>query len=172
MSKSGITGDGERGTRRLEELAEGFRRWRESRVRGERIPASLWHEAVQMCQEHDLKRVAYRLRVAPASLLRHLERADRIAPKRSALDTEFVEVFMSSTPEPTADASMPDVPATPEPRAEFTPMVSPAHECVVEMENGQGVKMRVQLNGRAVEQIASLCSAIGGVLCRESRSTA
>jgi hypothetical protein len=108
-------------------LVEAFRRWRESRVRGERIPAALWDEAVQMCREHDLGRVAYRLRVAPANLMRHLEHADRIAPKRSAQGIAFVEVFMSSTAgsSPTTEASRPDVPATPEPRAECKPMESP-----------------------------------------------
>lgn len=178
MIESGITGGGEGGARGLQELVEGFRRWRKSRRRGERIPLSLWDEAVQVCQEHALKRVAYRLRVAPASLMRHLERVERIAPKRSALVTEFVEVFMSSTPGPTAEASMPEVPVMPEPRTEFTappmasPMASPTHECVVEMENGQGVKMRVQLNGLGLAQLATLCSAMGRVLCPESRSTA
>lgn len=174
MIKSGITGGGEGGARGLQELVEGFRRWRESRRRGERIPLSLWDEAVQMCQEHALKRVAHRLRVAPASLMRHLERGERIAPKRSALVTEFVEVFMSSTPGPTAEASMPEVPVMPEPRTEFTaaPIASPTHECVVEMENGQGVKIRVQLNGLGLAQLATLCSAMGRVLCPESRSTA
>ena len=172
MIKSGISGGGEGGARSLQELVEGFRRWRESRRRGERIPLSLWDEAVQMCQEHASKRVAYRLRVAPASLMRHLERAERIAPKRSALATEFVEIFMPSTPACTAEASIPDVPAVPEPGAGFTPRASPAHECVVEMENGQGVKMRVQLNGLGLAQLGTLCSAMGRVLCGQSRSTA
>lgn len=172
MRKNGIADDAERGARRLDELVEGFRQWREARLRGERIPAALWDAAVQMCQEHDLKRVACRLRVAPASLVRHLGGADHIAPKRSAQSAAFVEVFMSRAPAPTAEASRSDVPATPEPRAEFTPVASPAHECVVEMENEQGVKLRVRLNGLGLAQLASLCGAMGSVLCAQSRSAA
>jgi hypothetical protein len=43
---------------------------------------------------------------------------------------------------------------------------------MVEMENTQGVKMRVQLNGLGLAHLATLCSALGRVLCGESRSTA
>ena len=171
MVKSGITGDSERDTQRLQELAEGFKRWRESRVRGEHIPAALWDQAVQMCREHAPGRVAYRLRVALASLIRHMERADRSVPKLGALGTDFVEVLISSTPEPTAEVSRPDVPAMPELRAVLKPIASPpSPECVVEMHNAQGVKVRVQLNGLGLGQFATLCSALGGVLCGQSRS--
>jgi hypothetical protein len=172
MSKNEIDGRGEGGTHRLEDLVEEFRRWRQTRTAGERIPVAMWDAAVQMCQEHAPKRVAYKLRVGLATLMRHLERGAQHSPMRSALETEFVEVFLSPTPRPvpTADTSVANARAMPEPPAKLTP--TPTPECVVEMENGQGVKMRVQLSGLGLAQLATLCSAMGGVFCHESRSTA
>lgn len=180
MSKNEIDGGGgdEGGTRPLEELVEEFRLWRQSRTAGKRIPASMWDEAVQMCQEHAPKRVAYKLRVGLATLMRHLERGAQRSPMRSALETEFVEVFLSPTPRPvpSADTPVANARAVPEPHAKLTPVATPTPtptpECVVEMENGQGVKMRVQLSGLGLAQLATLCSAMGGVFCHESRSTA
>ena len=170
MSKNEIDGGDEGGTRRLEDLVEKFSRWRRSRTAGERIPVSMWDEVVQVCQEHAPKRVAYKLRVGLATLMRHLERGDQHSPMRGALETEFVEVFLSPTPRPapTADTSVASARAMPEPPAQ----PAPTPECVVEMENGQGVKMRVQLSGLGLAQLATLCSAMGGVFCHQSRSTA
>lgn len=53
-------GDGEGSALRLEDVANQFKQWRQSRVRGERIPVALWHcgpvalwgEAVRLCREH------------------------------------------------------------------------------------------------------------------------
>jgi hypothetical protein len=36
------------------------------------------------------------------------------------------------------------------------------HECVVELENARGAKMRVELNGPGVAALAGLCSSFWG----------
>lgn len=159
MAGAGAGAD-EGGTLRLEDVAKQFRHWRESRVRGERIPAALWGEAVQMCQEHAPQRVAGVLRVALAGLMRHLELAGDSAAQRPGFDTEFVEVIIpTALPEPAA--SRLELAPTPEPpTGAATP--TPAPECVLELENVHGAKMRVQLHGRGLANLGSLLRSFWG----------
>ena len=99
---------GEVGALCLQDVARKFRQWREFRVRGERIPVTLWSQAVQVCQEHTPQRVAGVLRVALAGLMQRLKRVDDAAAARSGLDTEFVKIIMSaSAGMPTRDPKMP-----------------------------------------------------------------
>ncbi len=42
----------------LERVKDQFKRWRESRVRGERIPAYLWSAAQSLLTEYDVEYVA------------------------------------------------------------------------------------------------------------------
>lgn len=160
MKAIAMADDGAGGTQCLEDVAKQFKHWRESRVRGERIPMALWGEAVQMCQEHEPQRVAVVLGVALASLMRRLERCGDSAAHRLGLDAEFVEVVMSTaspaTPEPAASrlelAPTPQSPSSAEPP-------TPAHECVLELENAHGAKMRVLLNGAGLASLGALCSS-------------
>jgi hypothetical protein len=152
MKAMAMVGVGEGGALCLEDVARKFRQWRESRVRGERIPVTLWGEAVQMCQAHAPQRVAGVLRVGLTGLMRRLERASAGAAARPGHDTEFVEVIMSTTLGGMSDPSAS--------RRELTP--TPAHECVLELENAHGAKMRVQLNGQGLASLGALCSSFWG----------
>jgi len=119
----------------LEQVAERFRHWRETRIRGEHIPPDLWAAAVGLGKEHSLQRIAHELRVEHGGLKRRVERAGVVA-RGVKLDTQFVELF--AAPAVTA-AGM--------------------RECVVELENARGAKMRVELNGKGLAGLAGLCSA-------------
>lgn len=161
MAMVGI-GGGEGGRRCLEDVAKRFKHWREARVRGERIPVALWSEAVGLCQEHAPQQVASVLRVALAGLLRRLERGgDHAVHCPDLAHTEFVEVVMTSalTAMPEPDASRLELaPPPPEPLTRAaTP--TPAHECVLELENARGAKMRVALNGAGLASLGALYSA-------------
>jgi hypothetical protein len=151
---------GKGGARALEDVAKQFKHWRQSRVRGERIPMALWGDAVQMCQEHEPQRVAVVLGVALASLMRRLKRCGDSAAHRPGLDTEFVEVVMTTvspaTPEP-AVTRLELAPAPQLPSSAAPP--TPSHECVLELENAHGAKMRVQLNGAGLASLGALCSS-------------
>ena len=68
-----------------------FKRWRESRQRGEHIPPALWAAAVAVAKEHGLHRIAHELRVDYDGLKRRLERAGGAASS-GMLDTRFVEL--------------------------------------------------------------------------------
>jgi hypothetical protein len=119
----------------LEQVGERFKRWREGRVRGEHIPAELWAAAVGMAKEYGLHRIAHELHVDHDGLKRRLERAGGVA-RVDKLDPEFVELFAA----PTATTSG-------------------MRECVVELENARGAKMRVELNGKGLAGLAGLCGA-------------
>jgi hypothetical protein len=164
MAMVGIgEGEGEGGRRCLEDVAKQFKHWREARVRGERIPVALWSEAVGLCQEHAPQEVASVLRVAPAGLLRRLERGgDHAVHCPDLAHTEFAEVVMTGAlpamPEPAASRLELAPPPEPLTRA-TTPTPTPAHECVLELENARGAKMRVALNGAGLASLGALYSA-------------
>ena len=80
----------------LAALAQQFEHWRSTRAgRGERIPASLWAQAVTQCQRVALSRVAKVLRLSPSELKRRRDEATQ-SLVRSAPDAAgpggFVEV--------------------------------------------------------------------------------
>ena len=75
----------------LEHVELRFKRWRESRQRGEHIPPALWAAAVAVAKEHGLHRIAHELRVDYDGLKRRLERVGGAASS-GMLDTRFVEL--------------------------------------------------------------------------------
>ena len=123
---------------RLEQIERRFRRWREGRKRGERIPVALWSAAVDLAQEHGPHRIALELRVDYAGLKRRLERAEGAA-RGGQVETRFVELIA-------APASI----------------TMGRCECAVELENGRGEKMRVELNGDGLAGLSALCGAFLG----------
>ena len=121
----------------LEQVEQRFRRWRESRKQGKRIPADLWVAAAGMAKQHGVHRVARELRLDYNGL------KNRVGPVGSAtgapkVDAKFVELFGAPAP---------------------TPTLAPVCECAVELENARGAKMRVQLNGHGLAGLERLCSS-------------
>ena len=122
----------------LAQIGERFKHWRETRVRGEHIPARLWVAAVEMAREHGVQRVVCELRVDHDRLKARLEH--EVSAADAGKDgPRFVELMVS--PAPGAQSLC---------------------ECAVELENGRGAKMRVELNGNGLAGLAGLCSAFWG----------
>ena len=119
----------------LKQIQERFRRWRETRARGEPIPGVLWAAAVGLAREHGIERIADELRVAPAGLKKRLGHAGDAA-QVGKNDTRFVELLMPAAPGSTGVC-----------------------ECVVEFANGQGRTMRVEINGGGLTGLSGLCAA-------------
>lgn len=119
----------------LKQVAERFRHWRETRIRGAHIPKGLWAAAVGMAREHGLHRVVCELRVDRDRLKKRLEH-DGGAAQPGKSGTRFVELMVSPAPS--------------------------LCECTVELENGRGAKMRVELNGNGMAALVGLCSAFWG----------
>jgi hypothetical protein len=127
------TGCGER----LSALKRRFEQWRAGRVVGERIPSELWAGAVAATVEHGAYRVAAELHLDYAVLKRRAALAGGTTPA-SELAPRFVELFAPAGRE---------IPAT-------------SHaQCVVELNNARGAKMRVELNGDGLAGLAAMCSA-------------
>jgi len=121
----------------LEHLRQQLQDWRTGRKLGERIPAPLWAAAVGAAREQGLHRVAIELHLDYAGLKRRVE-GGGATPPRGEVAPRFVELFA--------------------PAASMTSVAGRA-ECVVEMGNARGAKMRVELSGQGLAGLAGLCSA-------------
>jgi hypothetical protein len=128
------------GTDALRQLKERFARWRAVRKLGMRIPARLWAAAVEMVAVDGACRVAGELNLDYDMLKRRVAMAGgkvtttEVAPR-------FVELFAAA-------GAMP------------APSTQP--ECVVEMANARGARMRVELNGHGLGSLPALCNAFLG----------
>ena len=118
-----------------------FEQWRAWRVVGQRIPAQLWDAAVAAALEHGAYRVAAELHLDYAVVKRRAALAGGKTPA-SGLTPRFVELVAPAVP------AVPAVPAA-------------AHaQCVVELDNARGAKMRVELGGNGLAAgLSALCSA-------------
>jgi len=121
-------------------LKRQFDEWRVARKVGTRIPLELWAGAVAAAVEYGAYRVAAELHLDYAVLKRRAERVGGTAPS-TELAPRFVELFAPAGPTQTR------------------PAVASQPECVVEVANARGAKMRVELNGSGLAALAGLCSA-------------
>ena len=110
----------------LESTRRRFEEWRRSRKAAERIPAPLWARAAKCAARYGMHRTACALGLDFNALKRHAV-ADH--PKTRGASPGFVELF--------------------------PPMGAPA-ECVLEIENRGGAKLRIHLRGAAVPDLAGL----------------
>jgi len=136
IEQAAVSGDG------IGVLKQQLQDWRSQRKAGQRIPEPLWVAAVEAAKEHGVYRVAIDLHLDYAGLKRRVEGAGATTP-RNRLAPQFVEVKSATAPPPPrASAARP--------------------ECVVELENARGAKVRVELNGAGIAALAGLCSAFWG----------
>src|SRR5262245_38290368 len=94
-----------------------FQAWGEHRKPGRRIPQSLWAVAVRLAKAHGVSRTAAVLRLDYYRLKEQAEAA-------------------TTPPQPSSPAFV-----------ELTPPVLVAKQCRLELDNGSGVTLRVQLVG-------------------------
>jgi hypothetical protein len=118
----------------LMRAAARFADWRRNRVIGARIPKALWASAVRLAGQFGISRTATCLKLDYYELKRHLE---SVAPPAMQTSTSlakqtpaFVEWPASSFPTPA--------------------------ECVIELENASGSKMRVQFKGSHAPDLVAL----------------
>ena len=114
----------------LEAVRERFETWRKTRVRGSRIPQTLWDAAVELAESHSVNEVSRVLRLE----YNHLKR--RIAEKRSA-DQDSGCRFIELDPSPKQATS----------------------ECAIEMQRPDGAQMRVQIKGARGSELFDLAKA-------------
>ncbi len=110
----------------LARARERFQAWRAQHPPRSRLPASLWKLAIKLAGIHGLHRTASALKLDYYSLKQQVEQA---------------------TGERTASAAFIEVAAAP---------LGAGGECVIELEDGVGARMRVTLKGHTAPDLAAL----------------
>src|SRR5229473_1457295 len=116
----------------FEQVQHRFDVWRKTRKRCSPIPESLWSSAVELAREHGLHRTARALRLNYYSLKKRF-RWIADAPDSSQREATFVEFLPPGAAGPSA--------------------------CTIEMENAQGRKMKIQLQGQGGPDLAVLINS-------------
>jgi hypothetical protein len=137
----------------LTQLKARFAGWRAGRKLGMRIPPELWTAAVEEVAVHGAYRVARALNLDYDMLKQRAAVAGRKAttatgdkspvPRRTGeLAPRFVELFAAGGAMPAPSACAP--------------------QCVVELANSRGGRMRVELSGQGLVGLSALCGAFLG----------
>ena len=121
----------------LEALRRRFERWRRTRTARSRIPDALWTSAVQAAGRYGLHRTTQALRLDYYALKKRVE--DAASDRES--DREAAATFL-------------ELPV---------PVSNGAAECIVELEDPSGAKMRLHLKGGAVPDVTALARSFWGV---------
>jgi hypothetical protein len=108
------------GDQSLAGVKQRLAQWRTSRVRGERIPRALWAAAVQLATRGDARQIAQELRIDYERLMKRLGHGS-VVPSTGTEQTRFIELVAPGT--------------------------LGSAQCVIEMHNVRGAKMRIELKG-------------------------
>lgn len=123
---------------RLEGTRQRFERWRETRKVGSRIPEPLWTSAVKMARVHGINRTARVLRVNYYSLK---ERVESEASSSGSSEMSTSSTFVELT----------------------APAIASTCECLLELEDMAGAKMRIEIKGAEVPDLAALSRSFWGI---------
>ena len=117
-----------------EELREQLEHWRRTREKRTRVPEAVWATAARLAQEYGTNRISRTLRLNHAALKKRVTNGDveqGDGPKGSP--PAFVELDVCPSPTPTG--------------------------CIVELQNASGPRLRIELKGAQVHEIAALMRA-------------
>ena len=118
----------------LESTRQRFERWRETREGRPRIPESFWALAARAARQFGVHRTCRALRLDYVALKRHVEAAGTRGSSRLESPPSFVELVPAGSTFPT--------------------------ECVVEIEDLSGARMRIELKGVAVPDLVALTRSL------------
>lgn len=149
---------------RLEAVRRRFELWRRTRQGRSRIPEKLWTSAVKLAATYGLCRTARALRLDYNALKQHLESAGlkdspaglrprRRTPARGAPAAKHFTPATRIQKRPPRNPAMTFVELPPLER-------SGAPECIVELENPHGLKMRICLTGRQSSEVVTAVSRV------------
>jgi hypothetical protein len=119
----------------LSDVRSQFESWRKSRKRGTRIPETLWQAAVEAAGECGVSKTAQALRLDYYALKKLVESPEEISDSEPAAGREFLEI----------------------------PLFASAAECVLEMVDAEGTRLRVELRGSAAAHCQTLAHALWSV---------
>ncbi len=119
----------------LSDVQSQFERWRQSRKRGTRIPEALWRAAVEAARECGVSKTAQALGLDYYALKKRLEPTLEVSESEPVAGREFLEI----------------------------PLFATAPECVLEMQDAHGARLRVELRGSAAAHCQTLAQALWSV---------
>lgn len=121
----------------LESVRYQFEKWRKSRKnRREPIPEELWAAATRLGHQYSVNRISRTLHLNYNDLKKRISGTKSLTRVKKSSSPQFVELDW--------------------------PGHYPASECVIEMENGSGSKMRMSFKGRADLDLLELGKAFWG----------
>jgi hypothetical protein len=124
---------------RLEGLRRRFERWRRARKIGSRIPEALWAAAVKSAEAYGVHPTAQTLGLDYYSLKKRLE--EKPSARSTMAATANVAKFVELTTTPPTGIS----------------------ECILELEDVAGAKLRIHLKGIEAPDVAALSRSLWGV---------
>jgi len=122
----------------LERVRRRFETWRRKRMVRTRIPAALWQAAVKVAERYGVHRTAKALRIDYYGLKKRVEEAGSSARMPAKGD---VATFVELT----------------------GPFSAGSVECLVELEDDSGAKMRVHVKGVEAPDLVALSGSFWGV---------
>jgi hypothetical protein len=125
----------------LSEVRRQFERWRQNRPRGTRIPEELWHAAAEVGCEVGVSRTAQVLGLDYYALRRRMESVLEERPARATRPIQEAAL---------AEGGFLEIP----------PLCAPSPECVLEIEDPRGARLRVELRGATPAHLETLARTI------------
>lgn len=118
----------------IEHIQEKFEQWRSSKKNSrENIPAPLWKSAALLTKNHSINKVAKRLRLNGQDLRKQVARYCGKNQVKTQVASNFIELICSH------------------------PM--PLTECIIELSDHKGIKMRISLKDNQTLDIPGLISS-------------
>ena len=133
----------------LEQVRRQFDDWRRTRQRRTRIPNPLWRAAVEVARVHGVYRTAKTLGINSASLKKRMEQdgAESARAGRGGQGSPVEPAMGMSEASAAAGATFLELPPPP---------WTAGSECILELEDAGGARMRVCLKSLATPDLAAL----------------
>jgi hypothetical protein len=122
---------------RLQAAQRRFQHWRRTRKVGSRIPRPLWATAVKLAEAYGVHPTAEALGLDYNSMKTRVESASQSAVAASAKAATFLELS--------------------------TPVALGMSECILELEDVEGAKMRIHFKGIEAPDLAALSRSLWGI---------
>jgi hypothetical protein len=119
----------------LSDVESQFERWRQRRKRGTRIPETLWQAAVEAAGACGVSKTAQTLGLDYYGLKKRVRSSHEVSESEPAAEREFLEI----------------------------PLFASAADCVLEMVDADGARLRVELRGSAAAHCQTLAEALWSV---------
>lgn len=116
-----------------EELRSQLEHWRKTREKRSRVPNEVWDSAARLAEEYGINRIARALGLNHSTLKKRLNGCGVAGVSKKKPGPVFLELESG--------------------------MSAPSAECVLELENRSGAKMRIELKGGRILDLLELTQA-------------